>query len=135
MYLILERGIIYYPSIDKKNDQPIVKMEDTSSTSAGLTLKAGCADFNYITNTLVVDICRKDAQKEEHTLRLFSLEDKKPPVDHIKENEKKCIKYFRNHVVSVEFKPKRPGVVDDGQEAQSQLQIFDLQNGITGYTT
>lgn len=37
--------------------------------------------------------------------------------------------------MSVEFKPKRPGVVDDGQEAQSQLQIFDLQNGITGYTT
>ncbi len=53
MYLLLERGIIYFPEISK-NLNPQIKMEDSSSTQAGFMLKAGCADFNYTTNTLVV---------------------------------------------------------------------------------
>jgi hypothetical protein len=56
---------------------------------------------------------------------LFTLGEK-APVDHIKENEKKCIKYFRNHIVSVDYKPRRPGAQDAGEEAQSTLQIYDL---------
>jgi len=41
----------------------------------------------------------------------------KAPVDHVKENEKKYIRYFRNHIVSVDFKPRRPGTQDAGEEA------------------
>jgi len=107
MYLLLERGIIYYPAVEKRAD-PQIKMEDQSSTQSGYLLKAGCADFNYTTNTLVVAACQKDATKETHVIRLFTLAEK-APVDHVKENEKKCIRYFRNHIVSVDFKPRRPG--------------------------
>ena len=80
--------------------------------------KAGCADFNYNTNTLVVAACQKDATKETHVIRLFTLAEK-APVDHVKENEKKYIRYFRNHIVSVDYKPRRPGTQDAGEEAQS----------------
>jgi hypothetical protein len=81
-------------------------------------LKAGCADFNYTTNTLAVAACQKDSSKETHLIRLFALAEK-APVDHIKENEKKCIRYFRNHIVSVDFKPRRPGAQDAEEEAPS----------------
>ena len=133
MYLLLERGIIYYPAVEKRVD-PQIKMEDQSSTQSGYLLKAGCADFNYNTNTLAVAACQKDSSKETHLIRLFALAEK-APVDHIKENEKKCIRYFRNHIVSVDFKPRRPGAQDAEEEAPSQLQIYDLQNGITSYWT
>jgi len=81
-----------------------------------------------------VAACQKDSSKETHLIRLFALNEK-APVDHIKENEKKCIRYFRNHIVSVDFKPRRPGAQDAEEEAPSQLQIYDLQNGITSYWT
>lgn len=58
MYLILERGILFYPAIEKRAD-PIIRMDETT-ISGGTFLKAGCADFNYNTNTLVVNACKKD---------------------------------------------------------------------------
>ena len=67
MYLLLERGILYYPAIEKQKD-PIVKMDETTA-SGGSFLKAGCADFNYQTNTLVVNVCKREGQKEEHFIR------------------------------------------------------------------
>lgn len=45
MYVLLERGILYYPAIEKQKD-PIVKMDETTA-AGGSFLKTGCADFNY----------------------------------------------------------------------------------------
>jgi hypothetical protein len=67
MYLLLERGILYYPAIEKSKD-PIVKMDETTA-AGGSFLKAGCADFNYQTNTLVVNVCKREGAKEEHFIR------------------------------------------------------------------
>jgi hypothetical protein len=45
MYLLLERGILYYPNIEKSVSSPQIKMDlDQSQTQ---TLKANCGDFNY----------------------------------------------------------------------------------------
>jgi len=54
MYLLLERGILYYPAVEKRSD-PIIRMDE-----ANTFLKAGCADFNYQTNTLVVNACKRE---------------------------------------------------------------------------
>jgi len=57
MYLILERGILYYPAVEK-GANPVAKFESQDSNFSAL--KANCCDFNYITNTLVVDILKRD---------------------------------------------------------------------------
>jgi hypothetical protein len=75
------------------------------------TLKANCNDFNYNTNTLVVDACiqKKDAKdKEEHSIRQYFLRNEQPE-EYVLENDKKFIRYFKNLILSVDFKPRRPG--------------------------
>lgn len=71
MYLLLEKGILYYPAIEKRIEL-IVRMDETSSPS-GTFLKSGCNDFNYSTNMLVVNVCKRDGSKEEHQIRTYSL--------------------------------------------------------------
>jgi len=67
LYLLLERGILYYPNIEKRAE-PVIKMDETTQ-AGGTFLKAKCADFNYTTNTLVVNACKREGQKEEHFIR------------------------------------------------------------------
>lgn len=131
MYLLLERGVLYYPAIEKRNE-PQVRMDETT-TAGGTFLKAGCNDFNYVTNTLVVNACKKDG-KEEHFIRQYSLRPEKNQ-EHPLENDKKFVRYFKNLILSVDFKPRRPGATDSAEEAPSQLQIYDFGNGITSYWT
>lgn len=45
MYLLLERGILYYPNIEKRAES-VVKMDETTQ-AGGTYLKVKCADFNY----------------------------------------------------------------------------------------
>ena len=71
MYLLLERGILYYPAIEKRAE-PVVRMDETTA-QGGTFLKARCADFNYNTNTLVVNACKREGTKEEHIIRQYSL--------------------------------------------------------------
>ena len=40
-------------------------------------MKVGCADFDYKSNILVVDVCKKDKDKEEHQIRKFATQDEK----------------------------------------------------------
>jgi hypothetical protein len=52
MYLLLEKGILFYPAIDKRVDERLesVVRLDEITTSGGTSLKPDCNDFNYITN-------------------------------------------------------------------------------------
>ena len=45
LYVLLDRGILYYPTVEKRAD-PIARMDETTA-SGGSYLKTGCADFNY----------------------------------------------------------------------------------------
>lgn len=65
MYLILQHGILFYPAIEKNKDG-VTKLDDQT-----LKLTSQCADFNYDTNTLVVDICKREGTKEEHFIRIY----------------------------------------------------------------
>jgi hypothetical protein len=52
MYLLFEKGILFYPAIDKRIDEKlesIVRMEEITN-SGGTFLKLNCNDFNYNTN-------------------------------------------------------------------------------------
>ena len=132
MYLLLEKGILYYPAIEKRVEL-IIRMDETSSSN-GTFLKSGCNDFNYSTNMLVVNVCKRDGTKEEHQIRTYSLQ-ASSMMEYPLENDKKYVRFFKNLILSVDYKPKRPGASDVGEEANSQLQIYDFANGITSYWT
>jgi hypothetical protein len=69
----------------------------------GITLKPGCADFDYKNNVLIVDVLRKDKDKEEHQIRKFVTHDEKQKQYPL-EGDKKYVRIFKNYIMSVNFK-------------------------------
>lgn len=59
MYLILEHGILFYPSVDRRGD-PVVKWppdrKNSDSIEGRITLKAACNAFDYKSMTLLVSM-------------------------------------------------------------------------------
>lgn len=123
MYLILQHGILFYPAIEKNKDG-VTKLDDQT-----LKLTSQCADFNYDTNTLVVDICKREGTKEEHFIRIFH---KQNTQQFQLENEKKYVRFFRNLILSVDYKPRRPGG-DMNEESLSSLCVYDFSNSICSF--
>jgi len=107
--MLFQRGIILYRDFDAGSPsltsvpQYIEKLNEP-----GVTLKVGCADFDYKSNILVVDVCKKDKDKEEHQIRKFAAQDEKQKT-FVLENDKKLIRFFKNYIVSVDFKHQNRG--------------------------
>lgn len=132
MYLILEKGILYYADIES-GSQKNIKIEEFKQDVAAL--KAGCCDFNYQLNMLVVDaLVRTD--KDEHSIRQYNIPNSRAnPQRQLLENDKKFIRYFKRLVLSVNFQPRKTNAQQDQEEPPSSLQIYDFSNQITSYWT
>jgi len=127
MYLILEKGILYYADIES-GSQKNIKIEEFKQEQPAL--KANCCDFNHQTNQLVVDaFIKTDANRDEHSIRQYNIPNSRAnPPRYPLENEKKFIRFFRSLVLSVNFSPRKQNSQEQQEEPPSSLQIYDFAN-------
>ena len=118
MYLVSANGVLYFPSIEKREDcKPVVDEQNA------FKLTPNCSDVNS-SGMLLVDAMQaqlKDGEDPKYTLRRYQNRDL-VSVD-VLEGHKDKLRFFRDQQI-VELKQIKTGM---------QVSIYDFQNRLTVY--